>query len=102
MADFALCSPIHSFMLDLSDRITRQLFTKDDWSEICSNLPNVPPYSKEASDYLDKFDNVAVLKDLQDLLDNRPQHLESQLIHECLMNWYVVARYCGPYPNFVP
>lgn len=74
-------------MLDLSDKITQGLFSKEDWIEICSNLPDVPPYSKEASDYMDRFECVETLKDLQDLLEIRPRHLESQLIHECLMNW---------------
>ncbi|KAG0255877.1 hypothetical protein BGZ95_005647, partial [Linnemannia exigua] len=79
MIKFALQSPIHSFMLDLSDKITRQLFSKEDWIEICSNLPDGSPYSKEASDYLDEFECVETLKNLQDLLDKRPRHIESQL-----------------------
>ncbi|KAG0241235.1 hypothetical protein BG011_003557, partial [Mortierella polycephala] len=62
------------------------LFSKEDWTKICSNLPYVSPYSKEVPDYLDKFDRVATLKDLQDLLDKPPLHIESQLIHECLLN----------------
>ncbi|KAF9178725.1 hypothetical protein BGZ51_007537 [Haplosporangium sp. Z 767] len=95
MMDF---HPIHSFMLDLSDKITRQLFSKEDWIEICSNLPDVPPYPKEASDYLDKFDRVKTLKDLQDLLDRRPQHTESQLIHECLLNWLHLYETDDPSP----
>ncbi|KAI1297730.1 hypothetical protein EDD11_007010 [Mortierella claussenii] len=85
-ANFVLCSPIHSFMIDLSDKTTRQLFSKDDWTEINSDLPHIPPYSKEASEYLDKFDSVATLEDLQDLLDRRPRDTESQLIYECLLN----------------
>ncbi|KAF9544159.1 hypothetical protein EC957_012375 [Mortierella hygrophila] len=84
MTDF---HPIHSFMLDLSDKITRQLFSKEDWIEICDNLPDGPPYSKEASDYLDEFERVETLKDLQDLLDKRPRRIESQLVHESLLNW---------------
>ncbi|KAF9578095.1 hypothetical protein BGW38_006307, partial [Lunasporangiospora selenospora] len=90
MSDF---HPIHSFMLDLSDEITRQLFSNDDWAEISSNLPCVPRYSEKASEYLDKFDLVATVQDLQNHLDKRPQQVESQLIHECLLNWYVVAGY---------
>ncbi|KAF9926102.1 hypothetical protein FBU30_004279 [Linnemannia zychae] len=76
--------PIHSFILDLNDRVTRQLFSEPDWSEICNDLPIVPPYTHEASDYLDKFDQVHTLDALQKMLDNRPRDVESQLIHECL------------------
>jgi hypothetical protein len=60
---------------------------KEDWIEICSNLPDGSPYSKEASDYLDEFEREETLKNLQDLLDRRPRHIESQLVHECLSNW---------------
>ncbi|KAF8931921.1 hypothetical protein BGZ47_011628 [Haplosporangium gracile] len=76
MKDF---HPIHSFMLDLRDKITWQLFSKEDWIEICDNLPDGSPYSKEASGYLDEFERVETLKDLQDLLDKHPRHIESQL-----------------------
>ncbi|KAG0294017.1 hypothetical protein BGZ97_005195, partial [Linnemannia gamsii] len=50
------------------------------------NLPDGSPYSKEASDYLDEFEREETLKNLQDLLDRRPRHIESQLVHECLSN----------------
>ncbi|KAF9579965.1 hypothetical protein BGW38_003564, partial [Lunasporangiospora selenospora] len=90
--------PIHSFMLDLSDKVTRQLFSKDDWTEICSKLPYIPPYSKEATDYLDKFEHVAAIHDLQDLLHKRPQQIESQLIHECLLNWLYLYETDNPSP----
>ncbi|KAG0247837.1 hypothetical protein BG011_000831 [Mortierella polycephala] len=97
-ANFVLCSPIHSFMIDLSDKTTRQLFSKDDWTEISSDLPHIPPYSKEASEYLDKFDSVATLEDLQDLLDRRPRDTESQLIYECLLNWLCLYETEDPSP----
>ncbi|KAF8923060.1 hypothetical protein BGZ58_003394, partial [Dissophora ornata] len=36
MKDF---HPIHSFMLGLSDKIARQLFSKEVWTETCCDLP---------------------------------------------------------------
>ncbi|KAF9089943.1 hypothetical protein BGX27_002376 [Mortierella sp. AM989] len=80
--------PIHSFMLDLSDKYTRELFSQPDWTEICSNLPGVPSYSEKASNYMDQFENVATLCELEQLLDKRPQDIESRLIHGCLSDWY--------------
>ncbi|KAK5796910.1 hypothetical protein F5H01DRAFT_373564 [Linnemannia elongata] len=50
------------------------------------NLPDGSPYSKETADYLDEFERVETLKDLQDLLNTRPWRTEFQLVHECLLN----------------
>ncbi|KAG0071704.1 hypothetical protein BGZ90_012164 [Linnemannia elongata] len=74
-------------MKEFHDKITRQLFSKEDWIEICSNLPDGSPYSKETADNLDEFERVETLKDLQDLLNTRPLRTEFQLVHECLLNW---------------
>ncbi|KAF9142661.1 hypothetical protein BGX20_007211, partial [Mortierella sp. AD010] len=78
--------PIHSFMIDIHDITTKNIFSEEDWKEITGSLPCVPPFSKKASDYLETFDNISTVEDLQRLLEKRPGDVESQLIHECLQN----------------
>ncbi|KAF9996567.1 hypothetical protein BGZ65_007847, partial [Modicella reniformis] len=79
--------PIQSFMIDIQDRYTQGLFSEQDWTEIKRDIPSSTPYTEAAVEYLDTFDTVTTINDLRTRLRTRPDNVELELIHTCLVNW---------------
>ncbi|KAI7830483.1 hypothetical protein BC939DRAFT_283879 [Gamsiella multidivaricata] len=90
--------PIHSFMLDIQDPYTQGLFSKKNWAEIKKDLPSAMPYARTTSTYLDTFDTVKTIEDLRSRLNHRPEDVELELVHMCLVNWLNLYEMTSPSP----
>ncbi|KAF9927596.1 hypothetical protein BGZ65_006711 [Modicella reniformis] len=78
---------VHSFMIDIDDTWLELMFSKQDWHEICSQWPEVPPLSKSVTRYIQSFDGITSVKGLKKILKERPQGTEEELVYHCLENW---------------
>ncbi|KAI1287760.1 hypothetical protein EDD11_010198 [Mortierella claussenii] len=77
-----------------SELVKRQ----DDWAEICSDLPQIPPYNQEAADYIDTFEDTTTKEQLEQALETRPRGLLQRMIYECLQAWQGLLEEDDPSP----
>ncbi|KAF9181405.1 hypothetical protein BGZ50_005520 [Haplosporangium sp. Z 11] len=73
-------------MIDLKDPYTQGLFSKQDWAEIMSDLPDPVLYGSSTLAYMDTFKAVDTIEDLKVRLKDRPDGVELELVHMCLVN----------------
>ncbi|KAF9184472.1 hypothetical protein BGZ51_003332, partial [Haplosporangium sp. Z 767] len=89
---------VHSFMIDMMDPWIRGKFSASDWAEISQDPPSFPSIPEAAVAYLTLFDHVHTVQDLETALQTRPSDSESQLVHQCLLDWLYLFRCKNPSP----
>ncbi|KAF9402201.1 hypothetical protein BGZ76_007361, partial [Entomortierella beljakovae] len=80
-------SPLHSFMLDLSDPNVENLFSHDYWQEIIADLPDQEMYSLDVAEYMDKFTTIKSISKLEEALKDRTSEPVKEVIYNCLYQW---------------
>ncbi|RUS35524.1 hypothetical protein BC938DRAFT_480697 [Jimgerdemannia flammicorona] len=61
-------SALHSWIIDVDDIVTRDLFSATDWAEINRELKHLPRVAEKFATYLSKFETVTTTKQLRETL----------------------------------
>ncbi|KAG0247383.1 hypothetical protein BG011_001588 [Mortierella polycephala] len=67
--------------------VYKSKFSASDWAEISRDPPSFPSISETAIAYMTSFDHVHTVQGLETALQTRPSDSESQLVHQCLLDW---------------
>ncbi|KAL0086102.1 hypothetical protein F4703DRAFT_1853909 [Phycomyces blakesleeanus] len=94
----AVYNAVHSFMIDMNDPWIKDKFLASDWAEISRDPPAYPPIPEAGVAYLSSFDHVRTVRELETALQTRPIDSESQLVHQCLVDWLYIFRCKSPSP----
>ncbi|KAF8925648.1 hypothetical protein BGZ47_003133, partial [Haplosporangium gracile] len=89
---------VHSFMIDMVDPWIKGKFSASDWAEISRDPPICPSIPEAGVAYLSSFDHMRTVQELETALQTRPSDSESQLVHQCLLDWLYLFRCKSPSP----
>ncbi|KAG0242051.1 hypothetical protein BGX31_000676 [Mortierella sp. GBA43] len=79
----SIYNPVHSFMIDTHDPWIREFFTDDEWDEISNGRPTLD-MDNETLHYIEQFDKVTTIEELEQCLSRYPKEFESALVHRTL------------------
>ncbi|KAF9176770.1 hypothetical protein BGZ51_009685, partial [Haplosporangium sp. Z 767] len=68
------------------DAYTQKLFSNCDWMEIKRDIPKTIPYAHSTWQYMEAFPEIKSTEELKKLSKTRPDDIEMELVHICLVN----------------